>query len=396
MNSFKAMKEGLLDFLGANARRYTMFIALIVIWLVFTISTDGIFISSRNLSNLFLQTAIVAILTAGMVLILVGAQLDLSVGYFICFIGGLTGALQVMFHMGTLPSMAIGFAVALLIGCWHGYWVAYRGIPAFIVTLASQLTLRSLMLLVTDGRSQTPLNNDFLLLGQGYLAQFGVFENDSSVLLMLIVLIAYLVFSFYKAKSREIKGYAIMNWRTFALKMTAGCVAIIAVFGVMISYQGVPYAILITLAIVLFFTYVTNNTVFGRQIYAIGGNTEAARLSGINIKRRVFSLFVLMSGLVSVASFVYVARLGAASTLSGPGMELDVIAAAFIGGTSVYGGIGTIPGAVIGALIMSSIDNGMSLMDLPSATQFGVKGLILLAAVWFDISTRNSNQKIRK
>ena len=395
MSEAKPQQAGILEILRNNARRYTMFIALIGIWLIFTMLTKGIFISTRNLSNLLLQTATVAILTAGMVQILVAAQIDLSLGYFICFIGGLTGAMQVMFHMGTLVSMGIGLGAALLVGCWHGYWVAYRGIPAFIITLASQLILRGAMLWVTQGRTQTPLNATYLPLGQGYLVQFGLFKNDSTFFLMLIILLAFVVMSIRGQRARIRKAYAVAPTGRFILSLLVACVAIAAVFGILISYHGVPYAILITMAIGLIFTFVTNNTVFGRQLYAIGGNSEAARLSGINIKKRIFTIFVLMAGLVAIAAFVYTARLGGASTLSGPGMELDVIAAAFIGGTSVYGGIGTIPGAVVGALVMSSIDNGMSLMDLPNATQFMVKGLILLAAVWFDISTRNSKRKLK-
>jgi D-xylose transport system permease protein len=386
--------EDMFAVLRNNARRYTMFIALIGIWLVFTILTKGIFISTRNLSNLFLQTAIVAILTAGMVQVLVAGQIDLSLGYFITFIGGLTGAMQVMLHMGTLGSMAIGMSAALLVGCWHGYWIAFRRIPAFIVTLASQLILRGAMLWVTQGRTQTPLNASYLPLGQGYLTQFGFFKNDSTFLLMLVILLAFIAASFRGRRARKAKGYSVPPASRFALSLLAVSGAIAIIFGIMISYLGIPYAILITMAIGLIFTYVTNNTIFGRQIYAIGGNAEAARLSGIDIKKRIFTIFVLMAALVAIAAFVFTARMGGASTLSGPGMELDVIAAAFIGGTSLSGGIGTIPGAVVGALVMASIDNGMSLMDLPNATQFLVKGLILLMAVWFDVSTRNSQRKL--
>jgi D-xylose transport system permease protein len=395
MSEATPQQAGILEFMRNNVRRYTMFIALIGIWIIFTVLTKGIFISTRNLSNLFLQTATVAILTAGMVQILVAAQIDLSLGYFICFIGGLTGAMQVMFHLGTLASMGIGMAAALLVGCWHGYWIAYRGIPAFIITLASQLILRGAMLWVTQGRTQTPLNTTYLPLGQGFLMQFGLFKNDSTFFLMVLILLAFVLASIRAQRARKRKAYAVQATGRFILGLAAVCAAIAAIFGIMISYRGVPYAILITLAIMIIFTFVTNNTVFGRQLYAIGGNSEAARLSGINIKKRIFMIYIIMAGLVAIAAFVFTARLGGASTLSGPGMELDVIAAAFIGGTSVYGGIGTIPGAVVGALVMSSIDNGMSLMDLPNATQFMVKGLILLAAVWFDISTRNSKRKLK-
>ena len=382
---------GLFESFRRNIRQYTMFIALIGIWLIFTVLTKGIFISTRNLSNLFLQTSAVAILATGIVLILVAGQIDLSLGYFLSFIGGTVGALQLRGHMTTVPSMAIGLGVALLVGCWHGYWIAYRKIPAFIVTLASQLVLRGAMLAVTRG----PLKTGFLAIGQGYLPQLGLFKNDSTVAIMVIVMLIYLIVQVQQRHSMKRNGYEVLPAGRLILKILGVCAAIVVFFGILISYLGIPYAIFIVMVLGLLFTYISNNTVFGRQVYAIGGNAEAARLSGIDIRKRIFTLYILMAALVAIAAFVLTARLGGASTLTGGGMELDAIAAGFIGGTSVSGGIGTIPGALVGALVMASIDNGMSLMDLTPATQLIVKGLILLSAVWIDIVTRNSRRAVK-
>ena len=387
--------SGILESFRKNIRQYTMFMALIGIWLVFTVLTQGVFISTRNLSNLFLQTATVAILATGIVLILVAGQIDLSLGYFLSFIGGLVGALQLRGHMATVPSLLIGMAVAIAIGCWHGYWIAYRRIPAFIVTLASQLILRGAMLAVTLGQTQTPLKTGFLAIGQGYLPTVGLFKNDSTVFVMAALM---LIFVFSQFRSRSIKkrsGYEVTPLGRHLVMIAAVCGGIAIFFGILISYMGIPYAILIVLALGLLFTYISNNTVFGRQIYAIGGNAEAARLSGIDTRKRIFMLFVLMAALVAIAAFVLTARLGGASPLTGGGMELDAIAAGFIGGTSVSGGIGTIPGALVGGLVMASIDNGMSLMDLTPATQLMVKGFILLLAVLVDITTRSA-RRLRK
>jgi len=384
--------RGVRESFRRNIRQYTMFLALIGIWLIFTVLTQGVFISTRNLSNLFLQTAAVAILATGIVLILVAGQIDLSLGYFLSFIGGLVGALQLRGHMSTVPSLLIGLAVAIAIGCWHGYWIAYRKIPAFIVTLASQLILRGAMLAVTLGQTQTPLKTGFLAIGQKYLPTVGLFKNDSTVFVMAVLI---LIFIFSELRSRRIKkrsGYDVTPLGRHVIKIAAVCGGIAIFFGILISYMGIPYAILIVLALGLLFTYISNNTVFGRQIYAIGGNAEAARLSGIDTRKRIFMLFVLMAALVAVAAFVLTARLGGASPLTGGGMELDAIAAGFIGGTSVSGGIGTVPGALIGGLVMASIDNGMSLMDLTPATQLMVKGFILLLAVLVDITTRSSRR----
>ncbi len=377
-----------------SIRNYAMFIALVGIWAVFTVLTEGIFISPRNLSNLYVQTATVAILTTGTVLILVSGQIDLSLGYFLAFIGGVVGALQVRGHMGTLSSMGIAMAIALGVGCWHGYWIAYRRIPAFIVTLASQLVLRGAMLWVTRGQTQTPLRESFLVIGQGYLKQAGLFKNDTTLFLTVAILATYVGLQVRKRYWRIRNGYAVQRAGLHAARIAGVCLAIALGAGVMLSYLGISYAILIVLGLGFTFTFITRNTVFGRRIYAIGGNAEAARLSGIDIRRTIFILYVIMGGLVAVAAFVYTARLGGASTLAGGGMELDAIAAAFIGGTSVSGGIGTVPGAIVGALVMASLDNGMSLIDLSVSTQLMVKGLILLAAVWFDISTRDAKKRI--
>lgn len=378
-----------------NIRQYTMFIALVGIWLIFTLLTRGIFISTRNLSNLLLQTAAVAILTTGIVLVLVSGQIDLSLGYFLSFIGGLVGALQLRSHWTTVPSMAVGMVAALAIGCWHGYWIAYRKIPSFIVTLASQLVLRGAMLAVTRGQTQTPLKSGFLQIGQGYLPQFGLFKNDSTILVGFIVLLVYIVSELAVRTSLKRNGYEVMPARRQLLRILLVSAGIVAFFGILFSYLGIPYAIFIVMALALVFTYISRNTVFGRQIYAIGGNAEAARLSGIDIRRRIFALYVLMAFMVAIAAFVLTARLGGASTLTGGGMELDAIAAGFIGGTSVTGGIGTVPGGLVGALVMASIDNGMSLMNLIPAIQLMVKGIILLIAVWIDIVTKTSRQRVK-
>jgi len=377
-----------------NVRNYAMFIALVGIWIVFSILTRGVFISPRNLSNLYVQTATVAILTTGTVLILVAGQLDLSLGYFLAFIGGTVGALQMRGHMGTLTSMGIALAAALTVGCWHGFWVAYRRIPAFIVTLASQLVLRGAMLWVTQGQTQAPLNSNFLVIGQGYLPQAGLAKNDTTLLLAVGAALLFVAFQLRQRRRRLRRGYPVPSLGTQLAQMAGVCLAIALVSAIVLLYLGASYAVLIAISLGLLFTFVTRNTVFGRQIYAIGGNVEAARLSGINIQRTIFILYVIMGGMVAIASFVFTARLGGASPLAGSGMELDAIAAAFIGGTSISGGVGTIPGALVGALVMASLDNGMSLMDLTVSAQLIVKGLILLAAVWFDIATRNAVRKV--
>jgi D-xylose transport system permease protein len=365
-----------------------MFIALIGIWIIFAFLTRGIFFSTRNLSNLFLQSATVAILAMGVVLIIVAGHIDLSLGSFVGFIGAIVGALQVRSGMGVLPSIIIALVVGVSIGCWHGFWVAYRRVPAFIVTLASMLILRGGTLGVTQGQTQSPLPEGFLVIGQKYLLNLGLFKNDSTFFLAALVILLFIIFELRKRQSRKKYGFEILSTKLQIAKIFIISAIIGLFFSILIRYLGIPYAILLVLILGFILNFIANNTVFGRQIYAIGGNKEAARLSGINIKKRVFTLFILMGLFASIAAIVFTSRVGGATAAAGAWMELDAIAAAVIGGTSLTGGVGTIIGAIVGALVMKSLDNGMSLMNLDVTYQYIVKGLILLIAVWIDISSR--------
>jgi len=241
---------------------------------------------------------------------------------------------------------------------------------------------------VTQGQTQAPLPEDFLVLGQKYLLQLGLFKNDSSLFLAVTVILLFIVMYVKRRRSRIKYGFEVLPLKVQVLKILGISVLIGVVFSILIRYLGIPYAILLVMIIAVSLHFVANNTVFGRQIYALGGNKEAARLSGINIKRRTFVLFVLMGFLTSVAALVFTSRVGGATAAAGQMMELDAIAAAVIGGTSLTGGVGTIAGAIVGALVMTSLDNGMSLMNLDVTFQYVVKGLILLLAVWIDIASR--------
>jgi len=374
-----------------NFRQYTMIFALAGIWIIFTILTDAVFLNTRNLSNLFMQSATVAIIGMGMVLIIVTGNIDLSVGSVVGIVGGVIGFLQVYGKWGTIPTIIIGLIIGIAIGFWQGYWVAFRGIPAFIVTLASMMTLRGAVLGVTHGTTIAPLNKDFKAIGQKYLPKIFFQDasfHDLSLIITIIVIIAFIIFAVQKRKSRIRYGFKVIPKKYEALRILALSVLMGFVFFIMISYRGIPYAILVVIGVAVILTFVSNSTVFGRQLYAIGGNSEAARLSGINIKKRLLYLFVLMGGLTAVAGIVFTARLGAATAAAGNLLELDAIASAVIGGTSFTGGVGTIPGALIGALVMGSLDNGMSLMNLDVTYQQIIKGLILLLAVFIDTTSK--------
>ena len=376
------MKKNLQEAFRKNMRYYTMAAALIAIWLIFTLFTGFIFISPRNLSNLFLQTVTVAIVATGMTLVIVTGNIDLSVGSVAGFAGAVGAVLQVKLGWGTLPAMAAALSTGLAIGAWHGFWVAYKKVPAFIVTLASMLAFRGAILGVTGGATISPLSESFKVVGGRYLspAVSGAFA--------LACVVLFIVADLRKRHRRIQYGFAVPGPGWQAAKLGFFSLVMAAVFSIMIFDQGIPYCVLLLLGIVLVFNFISGHTIFGRRLYAIGGNADAARLSGIDIEKNILQLYMIFGVLTAVAGLVLTARLNAATTSAGINMELDAIAAAVIGGTSLMGGEGTVVGSVVGALIMSSLDNGMSLMNLDITYQYVVKGLVLLLAVWADIAAR--------
>ncbi|KLU63267.1 xylose transport system permease protein XylH [Peptococcaceae bacterium CEB3] len=379
-----------LQSLRANMREYTMVILLVGIWLVFTYLTNGMFIEPRNLSNLFLQSVSVAVLAVGMVLVIVAGHIDLSVGSLVGLMGAIAAYLQVNLNMGTVPVIIITLLAGILVGIWQGYWIAYRGVSAFIVTLAGMMVFRGMVIKVTGGATISPMNHSFKEIGQGYLPKLISTApiNDSSALLGLVVIGLYVFWQIRLRKSRVKYGFEVPDKKLFVLRLAATSLVIAFVFGIMTDYMGIPYAVLILMALTVLFNFMAEKTVFGRHIYAIGGNKEAARFSGINIRRTTMILFIIMGALTAVSGIIFTARLNAAGASAGNLFELDAIAAAIIGGASTMGGEGSVYGAIIGALVMASIDNGLSLMNADASLQYMAKGLILLFAVWVDIASR--------
>ena len=382
-----------------NIRQYTMVFALLVIWAIFAVLTDGIFLSARNLSNLFVQTSTTAVLALGMVLVIVTGHIDLSVGSTMGFCGAVAALLMIKLGWGPVPAIAATVAVGRLIGAWHGYWIALRKVPAFIVTLASMLAFRGAIIGVTDGQTlglemvpDIDTAEAFKAIGQGYLPTFIPAEegmvHDSSLAFALVCILAFALFTWRRRKVRLKHRFQVLPLHLELARLIVIAGAMAAFFGIMVGYLGIPYAIVLVIILAILFTFLAEQTVFGRHLYAIGGNAEAARFSGINIQRNTLGLFMLTGALVAVAGILYTARLNAATTSAGQNAELDAIAAAVIGGTSLMGGEGTILGAIIGALVMASLDNGMSLMNMDITYQYVIKGLILLSAVWVDIATR--------
>jgi D-xylose transport system permease protein len=383
--------------LRSNMKQYTMFIALIGIMLIFTALNDK-FLTPRNLSTLFLQTAHIAILACAVVLVIVAGHIDLSIGAVVGFTGAVAAILQAKMGLPVLPTIIITLGVGALIGIWQGFWVAYKDVPAFIVTLAGMMIFNGLLLGITNGET-IATSSEFNLMGQGYVPTLfmenmpkDMIPHDTTIIIMAIVIIAYLVSEIKKRKSRINYGFEVLPTNLFVLKTGLIVVLIGVVFTIMALYLGLSYSILILMAVGGLYSYLTTKTTFGRHVYAIGGNKEAAKLSGIDIRKRTLWIFISSGILCALGGIIYTARVGSAAASAGQGMELDVIAAAIIGGTSTLGGEGTIIGAIVGALVMSTLNNGMLLLDVPTTQRLVVKGLVLLLAVWVDISYRKKNE----
>jgi len=372
-----------------NMRQYTMIAALLMIWLIFSVLTGGTFLSSRNLNNLFLQMVTIAILTNGMVLVMVAGNIDLSVGSICGTLGALSAWLMRTNGLNPVVAILITLAAGVAIGCWHGFWIAFRGVPAFIVTLASMIAFKGFTLMITRGVTVGEFSEGFKAIGQGYLPRLtgGSFHMLSAVL-FAVGIVVFVASEIYTRRKRISNGFTVLRPSLAIIKVVIISAAIIWLGVVFSTYRGIPYAVLLLLTVAAIFTVITTRTPFGRHVYAIGGNVEAARLSGVNIVKTKMLICVLMGAMCSVAAVVFTARLNAATTAAGNLFELDTIAACIIGGTSTAGCVGTIVGAIIGAMVMASLDNGMSLMNLPVMYQYMVKGMVLLFAVWIDIANR--------
>lgn len=363
-------------------RAYTMVFALIAIWLYFHYATDQIFLDPRNFSNLMRQTAVTGVLAVGMLMVIITGQIDLSVGSVVGLAGGIAAIAQGWFGWGLAPSLAAGIAVALAIGALHGSLIAYLSIPAFIVTLGGLLAWRGVILGVSRGETIPIRLPGFKAIGQGYVGPL-VGWIIAGVAVAAIVWLALT-----RNRTRRRHGLAVPGPASTALRIAAPALVVLGFIYMMNSYEGIPIPVITFLAIALAGAFLTQNTTFGRYLYAIGGNPDAARLSGINIRRHILAVFCLMGVLTGVASIIYTARVGSASPDAGQLLELDAIAACVIGGTSLMGGRGTVFGAILGALIMSSLDNGMSLERVEPAMQNIIKGAILVAAVGLDMAGR--------
>ncbi len=375
---------------SVNLRQYSMLIALVVIMIFFQALTKGIFLKPQNVTNLILQNSYVIILAVGMLLCIVSSgAIDLSVGSVVAFTGAILGVLIVQKGMNTWLAIIITLVAGLLIGMWQGFWIAYVGIPAFIVTLAGMLIFRGLTLYILQGMTLSPFPKDFLAISSGFLpgAKVGSF-NITAIIIGVAAMVLYAITEISERQSKKHKGYVVSNNGVFFAKLVV-ILAVIAVFSLWLAlYEGFPILLIILMVLIMAYSFYANKTVSGRYLYAMGGNAKAAVLSGINTKKALFSTFVNMGVLAALGGIVFTSRLQSATPTAGEGFEMDAIAACYIGGAAVMGGSGTVAGAVVGALVMGVINNGLSIMGVGSDITQVVKGFVLLAAVVFDIVSK--------
>ncbi len=363
----------------SSLRAYIMIAVLALIWLYFHWATNSIFLTSRNLSNLMTQMSVTGILSVGMLMLIVSGNIDLSVGSLLGFAGGIAAFAMTEHGYGLPASLLFAIIAGVIIGAFHGALTAYLNIPSFIVTLGGLLAWRGAVKWLLGGNTIPISDETFKSIGQSNLPESAGWSL-AAVAIIFVLFVAY-------RNARSIKDYGLgeANYAGELGKSLLPIAGIVAFIWVMNAYQGVPIPVVILLAVALFGAFLTRSTTFGRYLYAIGGNAEAARLSGIDIKRNVLKVFAILGGLTGVASLIFAARVGSAAPDAGILKELDAIAACVIGGASLVGGRGSIFGACLGALIMASLDNGMSLLNVRDFMQDIIKGSILVAAVGLDM-----------
>jgi putative multiple sugar transport system permease protein len=381
--------------LQQNIREYGMFIALFVIMAIFTWTTDGIFISSRNISNLLNQTGYIAVLAVGMTLVIVIRHIDLSVGFLAGFLGAVAAIALVSWNLPTIVVIPLVLFFGVLAGLITGFLVAQMKIPSFVATLAGWLIYRGAILLVTESTGTIIIPDAaFNAIGNGYVPDIPglTFLPEVHKLTLLLGLFGVIFYIFNEISNRNKKlayNFEVLPPAMFILKLAFVSLVIGGITWVLAGYNGLSWTVVVVLIVVAVYDFIASKTVLGRHIYAIGGNPDAAELSGISVKRLIYVVFGSMGMLSALSGILFTARLQSATTTAGTLFELDAIAAAYVGGVSAAGGVGKVMGSIIGALVMTSLTSGMNLMGTGISYQYIVRGAVLAAAVIFDVATRN-------
>ncbi len=378
-----------------NVREYGMFVALLVIMIVFAITTKGLFLSPRNIVNLVNQTGYIAVLAVGMTLVIIVQHIDLSVGFLAGFLGAVAAIAMTQWHLDVFPTILFVLACGTFAGAVTGFLVAQMGIPAFVATLAGWLGYRGALQLVTISTGTIIIPNDaFNAIGNGFIPDIPVVASILPGLHKLTLLIGLLAIGLYiqsainDRKRTQAYHFGVLPMDMFVLQLVIMSVLIGGITWILAGYQGLSWTAVVVLIVALIYHFVMTRTTLGRHIYAVGGNPGAAEVSGISVKRMTYVVFCSMGMLSALSGIMYASRLRSATTIAGTLFELDAIAAAFVGGASAAGGVGKVLGSIIGALVMTSLTNGMNLMGIDLSLQYIVRAAVLAAAVIFDVTTR--------
>ena len=386
--------------LNQNMRQYAMLVALVAIMILFQMLTGGILLKPINVQRLIMQNSYVLILAIGMVLcILTGGNIDLSVGSIVALVSATSALFSVKMGLPVIVAIILSLGCGILAGMWQGYWISYIKIPSFIVTLAGMLVFRGINNLILNGETIS-LPQLYVTMASGTMPDFiGGANSSIHITTIVIGFICSLLYVYTKYDSRKNKmkhNFEVSTFNGFLLESSILFIVINVFFFWLALAEGLPYVVILLAVLILIYSFITNKTVLGRHIYALGGNAKTAELSGIKTKKILFLVYANMGLLSAVAGIIFAGRLNSASPLAGQGFELDAIAACFIGGASATGGVGTVMGAMIGGLIMGILNNGMSIMGVSTFWQSIVKGLVLLAAVAFDVYSKSKTKSKAK
>jgi len=390
--------DSIKKYFKSNIRQYGMVIALAFIMIFFQILTRGILFKPMNINNIILQNSYVLILAVGMLLAIITGNIDLSVGSVVAFVGAVAAVMMVDWGFPVGITIFLCLLIGLAVGAFHGVFIAYFRIPPFIVTLAGMLIFRGMTMVILQGQTKAPFAKSFQNIAAGYLPGMDIRVGQYSLIALLIGLIIsviYIVVQINNRKNKKKYGFEVLPAGFEVVKSAVVILAINLLTGSLAAYNGIPYILVLLTALVLIYTFITQKTIAGRHIYALGGNEKAAKLSGVKTQRVMFWVYANMGMLAALAGLVVAGRLNAATPKAGTSFELDAIGACFIGGASASGGIGTVVGAIVGGLVMGVLNNGMSIMGVSVDWQQTIKGLVLLGAVCFDVytKTRSSGAK---
>ena len=374
-----------------NIRDYGMYIALVVILLTFAVLSDGLFLSSRNVSNMLDSAGYIAVLAVGMTLVIVIRHIDLSVGFAAGFLGAIAALFLTNMGVSVWITIPVVLIFGIVIGLFNGFLVAKIGIPSFVATLAAMLIFRGALLEATGASGTIVINNDaFNAIGTGFIPSIA--EVGGLHLLTLLVGLAGILFYIYSEltnrKDKQKYGFDVMSFPMFVTKLLFVSAIIGYVVWILAGYNGLSWTVVIVLLVVVVYHFLSSKTVLGRYIYAVGSNPEAAHLSGINVQKITLFVFGSMGFLAALSGILFTARLQSATTTAGTLFELDAIAAAYVGGVSSAGGVGKVTGAIVGAVVMAALSNGMNLLGVGASYQYMIRGGVLAAAVIFDVMTR--------